>query len=44
MDEDFVGAGGPKLDSKVIQNYIDQQMSKKLGVLKKDLDEMVDNF
>ena len=41
MEEDF---GGPKMDTKVIQNYIDQQMSKKLGILKQDLDEMVDNF
>ncbi len=41
MDEDF---GAAKLDSKLIQNYIDQQMSKKLGILKQDLDEIVDNF
>jgi len=38
MESDF------KADSAAIKAYIDQQMTKKLEILKSDVNEMVDNF
>ena len=33
-----------KLDSKLIKNYIDQQMAIKMGDLEGDICDMIDNF
>jgi hypothetical protein len=40
MEEDQAG----KVDSKVIQSYIDKQMTIKLQGLKEELDSQIDNF